>query len=241
MKKKLVMILFSLLLLIGLAGTFWGAQIVEAASGVWNSCPRGQVDCAFPGKCRLYIDTNGDSLCDRSQSDPAASAAGTGTDSTSVISGPISTVLAVTATAAPESAAAVNADTAVVDSAAPSAASQVVGLKHSYYFVPVFLVLAVLYALTWTLAARKIIRTLTHRKIWNFVLMISMVVSALLGLFLILNIDFNFGISLPVNMLFWHVEAGIALGVIGAFHILWHWRYFAKLLKAGEKTAGSPA
>lgn len=101
--------------------------------------------------------------------------------------------------------------------------------------------LAALYALTWTLAARKIIKTLMHRKIWNFVLLISMIISALLGLFLILNIDFDFGISMPFDMLFWHVEAGIALGAIGTFHIIWHWRYFAKLLKAGEKPTGSPA
>ena len=62
-------------------------------------------------------------------------------------------------------------------------------------------------------------------------LLVSMIVSALLGVFLILAIDFNIKIALPFDMLFWHVEAGIALGIVGIFHIFWHWRYFAKLIK----------
>jgi len=104
-------------------------------------------------------------------------------------------------------------------------------IKHSYYFLPILLLLAILYTLTWTLSAKKLIRNMLHRKIWNLVLLVSMIVSALLGVFLILAIDFNIKIALPFDMLFWHVEAGIALGIVGIFHIIWHWRYFAKLIK----------
>jgi len=239
MKTKLAIVIFSLLLLVGLAGTFGSAQIVEAASSIWNSCQRGEVNCPYPGECHSYVDTNGDRICDLSQSDPSASVTTEAAASSSIISGPDSADLSVSTAVAP-AAVTPTASAAVTDTSAAAAGAQAVKLKNSYYFLPIFLVLAVLYALTWALAAGKIIKIALHRKIWNFVLLISMIVSALLGLFLILNSDFNFNISLPLNMLFWHVEAGIALGVIGAFHIFWHWRYFAKLLKSGEKSVGRP-
>ncbi len=247
MKRKLAIILFSILFVVGLVGTFLGTQIVEAASNIWNSCPRGEVNCDYPGECGSYIDTNGDRICDRSQPAPAVAAviatkpvitgatAATQITSTSVISGAASTALVVipstTTLASPQTA----------SNTVDTTASPTITLKHSYYFVPVFLVLAILYALTWLLANKKFIKIMTHRKIWNLVLLISMLISALLGLFLILNIDVNFGITLPFNMLFWHVESGIALGAVGAFHIFWHWRYFVKFIKPVEKATGSAA
>jgi len=87
-----------------------------------------------------------------------------------------------------------------------------------------------LYGATWILSARRIMRSLTHRRIWNVVLLISMVVSALLGLVRILSLDFSIDIALPFNVLFWHVEASIVLCVVALFHIIWHWRYYMMML-----------
>jgi hypothetical protein len=50
-------------------------------------------------------------------------------------------------------------------------------------------------------------------------------------LFLTLNLEFDLNITLPVNMLFWHVEASIVMGIILVFHIIWHWKYFVKMVK----------
>jgi hypothetical protein len=63
------------------------------------------------------------------------------------------------------------------------------------------------------------------------ILLVACLVSVLLGLILTFNLDFDTNITLPFNMLFWHVEAGIAMSVIAIFHIVWHWRYFVKILK----------
>jgi hypothetical protein len=244
-KHKITIFILVFLLVIGGVGTVWGSQIAEAASGIWKSCPRGITNCAYPGKCRLYIDTNGDRICDRSQSAPqitttvpstisAAKAAATTTTTTP--SAAVSSSGKTGTSAGGILAAAIpgnNFNTPPGNSQDVSATTQAAAESgYSYYFVPVFLATAFLYALTWILSARKIIRTLLHRKIWNIVLLVSMLVSALLGLFLILSIDFNINITLPFNMLFWHVEAGIALGIVGVFHILWHWRYFAKMFRA---------
>jgi hypothetical protein len=237
MRTKLLIIIIISLCLTGTIGTFWGAQIVEAASGLWNSCPRGQINCHYPGKCNLYTDTNNDAICDRSQSAPATTTPTPAVNvsipsttnlptTTSVKSTPIFQEDILTANLSSNS-----SGTLPVSDQNIAGASSTLEIKHSYYFLPILLALAILYALTWTLAVKKLLRNMLHRKIWNSVLLVSMMISALLGIFLILAIDFNIKIALPFDMLFWHVEAGIALGIVGIFHIIWHWRYFAKLIK----------
>jgi hypothetical protein len=102
-----------------------------------------------------------------------------------------------------------------------------------YHFIPILLVVAALYALTRTLSKKNVIPRQIHRKIWNILLLISTFVSAVLGLLLILNLEFRMGINLPFNMQFWHVEASIVMGLILLFHIIRHWKFFAGIFKAG--------
>jgi hypothetical protein len=222
--RKTIIAVLAVLLLTGIAGTFWGTSIAEAASSIWNSCPKNRINCAYPGDCHSYIDTNNDSVCDRSQSAPQAVTTARAA-ATSSQAGSQTT------------AAAVNPTINEVAEATPTANVTAVAStsSRSYYFIPILIAVALLYAATWVLASRKAIKAVTHRRIWNIILLASMAVSAVLGLFLILSIDFNINISLPFNMLFWHVEAGIALGIVGLFHILWHWRYFVKIFQTGEK------
>jgi hypothetical protein len=214
MKKKILIALFALLLVVGVIGTFWGSDIAEASSSLWNSCPKGKINDYYPGDCHDYIDTNADSICDRSQSNPQAA---------------VTTTPSIISTAVVPTAALIAGDitTAAGTGTASSASSN---NSKSYYFIPIAVVCIVLYGASWILSAAKKIKTLTHRKIWNVVLGISMVGSTVLGLIRILIKDYDMAINLPFNTLFWHVEISIILGVVGLFHIIWHWRYFAKLL-----------
>ncbi len=45
---------------LGLAGC-------STATTTQNDCPRGLVNDPYPGACREYVDTNGDNICDLSQ------------------------------------------------------------------------------------------------------------------------------------------------------------------------------
>ncbi len=222
---------FSILLMVGVAGTFWGNSIAEAASSVWGSCPRGRINCAYPGECHSYIDTNRDYICDRSQSKPVSTVTTTPVSSVTITpsvttTGPENSVSDITGSQEN------NADTGNINGAEGAAKTG----NRSYYFIPIFAALVVLYGLTWMLSVRKIIRYQAHRKIWNVILLISALVSALLGVFLTINVDFNTNITLPFNMLFWHVEAGIAMGIVAVFHICWHWRYFAKIFRVADRS-----
>ncbi len=217
MKSKIVIIILGTLLVVGLTGTFWSSSIARAATSVWNSCPRGEVDDPYPGNCHSYIDTNNDRICDRSQAEPQQDTTSSAVDTTiGIVADP-------------------PAVTTTMSTSPSSPAEGYKGNTSSYYFLPIFLLLALMYALTWILSKKKIMRQQLHRKIWNIVLLISTAISTVLGLFLILNTDFGTNISLPFNMLFWHVEAGIAMGIIAAFHVFWHWKYFMNVLKVASK------
>ncbi len=89
-----------------------------------------------------------------------------------------------------------------------------------------------LYFLTFSLAKFRKIKTKTHRKIWNILLLLTFIVSCLFGFFLVLQINYKFLFSIFRTLLYWHVEIGIAMTLIAVFHILWHLKYFKTIIKA---------
>jgi len=102
-----------------------------------------------------------------------------------------------------------------------------------YYFIPIILVVSLLYFLTFYLVKTKKISLMVHRKIWNFALLISFIILAILSVLLVLRIQYNISVLNEWRnfMLFWHVELGIIFCVISLFHILWHLAYYKNLLK----------
>ena len=106
--------------------------------------------------------------------------------------------------------------------------------KRVYHFVPISLILIILYCLSILLVRKKVIGTVKHRKIWNALLLISFLISAILGILLIIKINYGL-VLLPLpSTLFWHVEAGIVMLVVSIFHILWYWNYFKNIFKLNK-------
>jgi len=103
--------------------------------------------------------------------------------------------------------------------------------SREYNLIALFLLSAILYGSTYFLVKMKAITIVGHRKIWNIVLLVSFLISGILGILLVIRINFGWAPSLPFSMLFWHVEAGIVMTVIAVFHMLWHWQYFKSYLK----------
>ena len=100
-----------------------------------------------------------------------------------------------------------------------------------YHLIPISALLFVLFLFSHILSKKKIISVINHRKIWNILLLISFLISGLLGILLIIQVNFNLVIPLPFNMLFWHVEVGIAMFLITLFHLSWHLPYFKNIFK----------
>jgi len=55
-------------------------------------------------------------------------------------------------------------------------------------------------------------------------------ISALLGLLLAISLDNKISLSWYQDILWVHVEMGIAMAMIALFHFTWHLRYFAAAL-----------
>jgi hypothetical protein len=89
-----------------------------------------------------------------------------------------------------------------------------------YPFILISLSTLVLYLVSFMLWKNKKIGAITHKKIWNLVLLISFVISGGLGILLILRI--NYGWFLGLNMMRLHVNAGVVLAEVSLFHVLEH-------------------
>ncbi len=100
-----------------------------------------------------------------------------------------------------------------------------------YDIISIFGVALLLYLFTYFLSRKRVIKKHNHKKIWNIILLITFLVTGLLGLFMVFQLNYNFEISWFRSLLYWHVEFGIAMAAISIFHILWHLKYFVNLFK----------
>ena len=87
------------------------------------------------------------------------------------------------------------------------------------------------YTLTWVLVKLKKIKLFTHRRFWNVILLVSFLVCAILGFILALSLDQKMVLGWYREFLWYHVEFGIAMTIVGFFHTLWHIKYYLNILK----------
>lgn len=95
-----------------------------------------------------------------------------------------------------------------------------------YQLVLITIITMLLYWLTHFLSAKKKISVLAHRRIWNLVLLLSFLISGVFGILLIIRINWGWYLTLPFNILYWHVEIGTVMFLVSLFHIAWHVGYF---------------
>lgn len=106
--------------------------------------------------------------------------------------------------------------------------------KTVYPLLEISIVTIVLYLITWLLSKTRYLKVSTHRKIWNMVLLIAFIVSGLLGLMLVVQINYDVLGSWYSSFMKLHVEFGIVMALISVFHIFWHTKYFLTMFK-GKK------
>lgn len=107
----------------------------------------------------------------------------------------------------------------------------------NYYLSPIAIGFFLVYAVSFALYKTKRIKTSTHRKIWNVLLMATFLITGVMGLLLTVQAQYGLPFSMPVNLLFWHVEAGIVMTLISFFHLGWHFKYYARLLRTSRSKA----
>lgn len=100
-----------------------------------------------------------------------------------------------------------------------------------YRVKAISLICLLAYLLTYLLVRFKKMQKLTHRRIWNSVLLISFLVSCLLGFFLAVQLNYHLAMGVFTDILKLHVEFGLAMTIIGVIHVIWHLKYYLHIFK----------
>jgi hypothetical protein len=117
--------------------------------------------------------------------------------------------------------------TAAADSSSPT-------LLTHYLVTPIAIGFFLVYAASFALYKTKRMRITTHRKIWNVLLLATFSVTGIFGLILAIELDYTLPFTIPIDLLFWHVETGIVMTLISFFHMGWHFSYYRNLLRSSR-------
>jgi len=109
-----------------------------------------------------------------------------------------------------------------------------------YHVIETILTVSLLYLVSYIFSRIGLYSPAEHKKLWNVVLAITFLFTALAGIFMALQITFTWTIPVIKAILKWHVEIGIGLGVTGIFHFIWHLPYFGKIFTRTENHSETP-
>ncbi|MCX7696225.1 MAG: hypothetical protein N2Z72_00855 [Bacteroidales bacterium] len=208
--------------------TFWiltSAQIQDFV------CPWNEVNC--PGKCGRFFDMNGDGYCDYGRVEMPQD-----TTSQSVQKSSPSTTIP--NMRQPKSNA--NHSKSTFDKTIfsfkfnkiflqPSCIAIMPTQKRHYNFFLIAGIITGMYLFSSWLTAKGKIKKQQHFKFWNLMLLLTFLVSGILGFLLVFQINYNWQIGWIKDFLYYHVQFGIAMGWISIFHIWWHRKYFIGYFK----------
>lgn len=217
----------------------------------------GAMDC--PGRCGRFIDQNGDGFCDRGRlsnpvkttepeavTTPAKSEVKTEVKPESEVKKQTETKTEnetpkeanVQSTAQTETMPDVAEATTVTieEEAAVENEPAPIQNKSPYSLILISAITLGLYLLTFILVKANVMKKATHRKIWNVALLITGLVSCLLGFFLVIQINYNWKMEWLWTVKLYHVQFGIAMTLIMIIHILWHMNYWKSIVTLKKKS-----
>jgi len=102
-------------------------------------------------------------------------------------------------------------------------------MNAAYPLLPIGILVIASYALSFVLSQLGIISRTGHRKFWNVLLLLTFLVTGLIGLLLVVKINYKLTIPYYDQLMTYHVDFGIAMAIIGFFHFIWHLKYYLRL------------
>jgi spermidine synthase len=99
---------------------------------------------------------------------------------------------------------------------------------EAYHLIPLGAVILFFYALSLLLVHFSVIPRQQNRRFWNFLLLFFFISTALLGLILVVKINYKLDISWIEEALQWHVDCGIGFALVAIFHLLWNLQYYTR-------------
>ncbi|MDF1560476.1 MAG: hypothetical protein P1P83_09745 [Bacteroidales bacterium] len=96
----------------------------------------------------------------------------------------------------------------------------------TYHVIPIGLTVLAFYLYTLYLSSTGFTARQSHRRIWNWVLLVAFTMTGLFGLFMALKITYRWDIPFYDQLLNWHVEAGISMTFMVVIHLVRNLRYY---------------
>jgi spermidine synthase len=110
-------------------------------------------------------------------------------------------------------------------------------MNNAYPLFPITVLAVLFYALSFGFSKVGLVSRANHRKFWNVLLLITFLVSGLLGLLMVLKVNYKVQIPAYEQLVALHVDFGIGMVIVAFFHFWWNSKYYLKLFKGGKQTA----
>ncbi|MDR0790314.1 MAG: hypothetical protein LBO06_05930 [Bacteroidales bacterium] len=119
----------------------------------------------------------------------------------------------------------------------PQPKNQETKTEKPYPLIEISAIVMLFYFLTMALVKLGMIRKITHRRIWNVVLLLSFIGSCFGGFYLVAQLNYRFNMGMFALYLKIHVWSGVVMTLVGLIHILWHLPYFKRMLSAKKQSS----
>lgn len=97
-----------------------------------------------------------------------------------------------------------------------------------YHLISLGTLLLVSYFVSLIMVQTRLIPLHKHRKLWNTLLLCFFLSTSILGLLLVVKLNYKLNISWIEEAMQWHVDSGIGFALLGMFHLFWHTRYYTR-------------
>lgn len=111
-------------------------------------------------------------------------------------------------------------------------------MNAAYPLWPIIILIVAFYSLSFAFSRIGLLSKSIHRKFWNVLLLLVFLVSGLLGFFMVVKINYKLQVPFYEKLVSYHVEFGIAMALIGFFHLWWHLNYYLKVFRQGLNSVG---
>lgn len=197
----------------------------------------GAIDC--PGRCGRFVDQNDDKFCDHGRLSAPVSTSSETENATNTNDTPQTSQKAVCIPAAKKCIVKQNDTTIEIpiqeldqtEILDDESAKIPIPPKKPYNLILISVLTFGLYAVTSILVKTNVLKKAVHRKIWNILLLITALVSCLLGFFLVIQINYSLKMDWLWTVKLYHVQFGISMTIIAVIHILWHINYWKSYFK----------
>lgn len=106
--------------------------------------------------------------------------------------------------------------------------------ESKYHFVSLTFVTFLFYFLSKYLIKKELITVHQHRQFWNTILLFAFLFCGLLGLYLVIQINYDIKYKLPFDIYLFHVDFGIVMAWLSIIHAWWHLKYYKNYLLGND-------